>query len=158
VFEVMHPEHGYIKVGRECFKDVMGYTFKKAHEKALETRQALLEWATDFRKVAPEMAHPPRGQLVLLGLPGPLSGYKYIPVHMVFQNRAGELHSDNSFNWDYSLRHVGARPHPEAPYGWSKSIITAGLDLGLWVPLAGSGLELPTHFKADYVLDPREES
>ena len=34
IFEINHETEGYVKVGSECFKDMMGFNYNKSHEKA----------------------------------------------------------------------------------------------------------------------------
>lgn len=157
VFEVIHPEHGFVRVGAECFKDVMGYKFGKAHEKAIETRESLLQWAADFARVSKSFYRPPQGELVALGLPGPLSGYHHVPVDVVFADATGKVRTNTSHNFANDLRSARVRPYPQAPHGWSKPIITAGLDMGLWKPLHETSYETTPWFKPPYVLELMQE-
>lgn len=153
VFEVSHPEHGYIKVGSECFKDVMGYKFGKAHEQAIEAREALLRWAADFAEGAKRFRRPITAELVALGLPKALSGYHHVPVNVVFADASGKVQTDNTYNFENASRFARIRPHPPAPHGWSKRIITAGLDMGLWKPLVETPYEKTRWFDSPYVLE-----
>lgn len=126
VFEVSHPTYGFITVGSECFKDVMGYSFNTSHEKAIETRAAIVEWMGYFEKEVSTSPHPLPGRLVAVVMPGPVSGAKRVGALMLL-DRGGRTFQDVTGTY------YGVRGHnPPTPHGWSKTIITAGLDLGLW--------------------------
>lgn len=126
VFVVDHPQHGSIRVGSECFKDVMGYNFTVTHEKAIETAAVLHAYAAAY--AAAERRQASGWSFVGLGLPGPVSAAKRLGAYPLLEKPDLEHRRVvYSGNWLHNLK------PPRVPHGWSQRIITAGLDLGLWV-------------------------
>jgi hypothetical protein len=46
IFEIDHHEYGFGPVGSECFRELMGWSWRKSHENAVEMYFFLKDWLT----------------------------------------------------------------------------------------------------------------
>lgn len=114
IFEVDHPTLGEVTVGSECFKDVMGYAWKKSHENAVVLHKALADWVKRWDAAHGESTERVKvkwrqGKRASVDIPG---------TERAFVRETG-----------YSAHRLWTM---KLPHGFNDTIIRAGADLGLW--------------------------
>lgn len=119
IFDV-HRKHSdgtvdHLSVGSECFKDVMGYSWKKAHDKALEVHAYILRLVNGWNV---------KRQFVKDS-----NAIKKIDHLMIYPGRLPELTVPKYKHGD-RIRYGSVTVRP--PYGFSATVARAGEDIGLW--------------------------
>ena len=130
VFKVDHSRYGYITVGSECFKEVMGWSWKKSHENALELYMFLKEWLAKTEGKIDEWLDEHRR------LPG--AGVRADDPRLYVHAAEGKrtlvfVNVPHLHPWKSYEVIVGPREYRlKTPHGFNRAHVLAGLDIGLW--------------------------
>lgn len=115
----------HLAVGTECFKDVMGYSWKKAHDKAKELFDHFHKLISGWNTKRSFLTDP--------------TVVKVIKTVKIYPGRYPELAVPRV--WAAYGGHTWGSVCVKTKYGFTKSVIAAGEDLGLW--RQNGGRELP---------------
>jgi hypothetical protein len=112
----------HMRVGAECFKDVMGYSWKKAHDKALAVHSHIMNVIAGW--------NDKRSFVRLADM------VKVIEEARIDLGRHPELHVPRTMNASGT---TWGSTSIKTQFGFSKTVARAGEDLGLWTQYGDGG-------------------